>query len=72
MAEKQEERVEKLNPESSVKIFNKRLAGGRLYREEERRRRGGVDEALSEGEERRGLGLAVRCRTSIDTTAAFA
>lgn len=32
----------------------------------------GVEEALSGGEERRGLGLAVRCRTSIDTTAAFA
>lgn len=36
------------------------------------RRRGGVDKALSEGEERRGLGLVVHCRTSIDTTAAFA
>lgn len=44
-------------------------AGGGGYVE---RRRGGVDEALSEGEERRGLGLAVHCRTSIDTTAAFA
>lgn len=32
----------------------------------------GVEEALSGGEERRGLGLAVHCRTSIDTTAAFA
>lgn len=39
MTEKQEERVEKLNPESSVKIFNKRFGGGGgLYREEERRR----------------------------------
>lgn len=40
--------------------------------EEGRRRRGGVEEALSEEEERRGLWLAVRCRTSVDTTAAFA
>lgn len=46
--------------------------GGGLHGEEERGCRGGVDEALSEGEERRGLGLAVRCRTNIDTTAAFA
>lgn len=73
MSEKQEERVEKLNPESSVNIFQRTIVwGGGLYREEERRRKGGVDEALSGGEERRGLGLAVRCRTSIDTTAAFA
>lgn len=71
MSERQEERVEKLNPESSVKIFNKRSGWGGLDYIE-RRRKGGVDEALSEGEERRGLGLAVRCRTSIDTTAAFA
>lgn len=28
MTDKQEERVEKLNPESCVKIFNKRLEGG--------------------------------------------
>lgn len=53
----------------------RRLFGGGcegLDVEEERRRRGGVDEALSEEEERRGLWLAVCCRTSIDTTAAFA
>lgn len=59
---------------SCVKILNKWFHKGcrELDGEEERRRRGGVDEALSEGEERRGLWLAVPCRTSIDTTAAFA
>ena len=68
MTEKQEERVKKVE----CRKFCGDFLTNDCWGDHIERRRGGVDEALSEGEERRGLGLAVRCRTSIDTTAAFA